>query len=121
MKKLDNLKEFEESVLAGDRVIKETYPLEDKKVMLCHVTVYPIRHGGDAFQGADVFIDHCCKKNEAVCNELFIQRSNVPAGGRDPANFLKVLYKGNPIDVCPFCGGEIKVVQEPREAQEHWY
>jgi len=114
----DQLESLDESTIS----LKEpAAPARTAPVMLCRVTVYPIKHGGDDFQSADVFIDHCCKENEAACNELFIQRSNVPAGGRDPANFCKVLYHEQPIDACPFCGAKIEVVKEPREVAHYWY
>ena len=104
--KKSNFKEFEEGVLSGDRIIKEAYPLEAKKKMTISYTLSTMTWRGDAYDCATPEISYCC--NDAVKRFTF-HNSNVPSPGREPVNFCKMVYQGNPVDICPFCGAEIEI------------
>ncbi len=106
MKKTDNLKEFEENILAGERTIKESYPLEEKKKMVVCYTLSKVLWRGDEYDYANPKIAYCCE--EAVKGIVF-QGSNVPSPGCDPANFKRMVYQGKAVDSCPFCGAEIVI------------
>lgn len=100
-----NLKEFEEGVLGGDRIIKESYPLQEKRKMIVCYTLSKVLWRGDEYDYADTKIIYCCV--DAEKNLIFVKHSI-----NDPVNFARVVYQGKPVDKCPFCGAEIAIKQE---------
>ena len=91
----------------GERTIRESYPLEEKK-MIVKATISYILWMGDQYRSAAVSIDHCCQESIDKFGEFSPQRTDVPRG-QDPANFCKMIYQGKPVDKCPFCGAEIEI------------
>ncbi len=81
---------------------KNIVPKKDK--MIIKYTLCPITWAGDSYQLANAEIDYCCED----AKKLEFQKTNVPRN-QDPKNFLKVLYEGNPVENCPFCGARIEV------------
>ena len=98
--KKTNFKEFEESILKGDAVIKESYPLKEKGKMTVCYTVGIMTWRGDAYESAIPEITYCCEDAKA----LRFGNNNI-----DPVVFKKVLHDGKPVDGCPFCGAEIEI------------
>ncbi len=105
MKKTE-LKDFEIGVLKGDTVIKESYPLEEKKKMVVCYTLSKVLWRGDEYDYATPKIAYCC--DDAAKGVIF-QSSNIPSPGCDSANFKRMVYEGTPVDKCPFCGAEIVI------------
>ena len=100
MKKTE-LKDFEEGILKGDTVIKESYPLEEKKKLTIRYELSKMFYQGDEHSHADALINYCC----ADAKGLFFVNNTV----QGTANFTKMMYQGMPVDECPFCGAEIVI------------
>ena len=101
MKKTE-LKDFEEGVLAGERTIKETYPLEEKKKKVVCYTLSKMLWRGDEYDHADAEISYCCdmaKQKLAFINNAVLE----------PIHFAKMVYHERKLDECPFCGAEIVI------------
>ena len=107
MKKTE-LKDFEEGVLKGGTVIKESYPLEEKKKMVVCYTLSKMLWRGDEYDYATPKIAYCC---DGAVKEIVFQGSNVPSPGCDPANFKRMVYQGKAVDKCPFCEAGIEIME----------
>lgn len=83
-----------------------------EKKLLIHAKISKIRWQADLYDSAQIDVDYCCDEIKKQAGEFFPQNSNIPAGGRDSANFLKMMHKGKPVDECPFCGARVEVVRE---------
>lgn len=101
--------------------IKETYPIEVQSYpapkMILHAYVYPMQWDGDTYKGAGVFIDHCCQESIDRCDEFYPHRTTT----REPEKFLRMLFKKEPVDICPFCGAGVELQIESKEARDFWY
>ena len=106
MKRSDNLKEFEENVLEGSRIIEESYPLEEKKKMVVCYTLSKVLWRGDEYDYATPKIAYCC---EEVAKGIIFQASSIPSLTFDQDNFKRMVYQGKAVDKCPFCGAEIVI------------
>uniref|UniRef100_A0A6M3L316 Uncharacterized protein n=1 Tax=viral metagenome TaxID=1070528 RepID=A0A6M3L316_9ZZZZ len=102
-----------------DIPINEMYPVDEprkdyqvKGKMVVHVKVRPLVWQGQEFKTADVNIDHCCQESIDRAEEFFPQRSDAPNCGRNPENFLKMMYEGKPMDTCPFCGAPVETKED---------
>jgi hypothetical protein len=81
-----------------------------EKKLTFHAKISKIRWQADMYDSAEVSADYCCEGAIKNAGQLFPQTTT--AGGRDPANFLKVIYNGKVIDECPFCGAKLEVIKE---------
>ncbi len=105
MKKTD-LKDFEEGILRGDTIIKESYPLEEKKKMVVYYMLSKVLWRGDEYDYATPQISYCCEKGE---KEIVFRASSIPSPAFDQDNFKRMVYQGKAVDKCPFCGAEIVI------------
>ncbi len=89
--------------------IKETYPIEVKEKKLRITAILGmITWDGAPYHCATPEFSWCCDEIEiAFGREIGFQGSNT--AGRNPAYFAKLLYNGNPVDKCPFCGAEVEI------------
>lgn len=108
----DNIPTYE--LREPERRTEEEKP---EKISTIHVCLSFIKWGGESYDSAKVFIDHCCQESIDRCEELFLHNTTV----RDPEKFAKMVYKGNVVDNCPFCGAKYVYVQEKVEDRELWY
>ena len=86
----------------------EDVEIKPGKKMIVKATISYILWMGDQYRSAAISIDHCCQEAIDKYGEFSPQQTDVPRG-QDPANFLKMIYQGRPIDNCPFCGAEIEI------------
>jgi len=98
---------------------KESCPVAKEYVI--HAVVARTEWQGGTFKTSQIRIDHCCADSVTYCDELCPQKSDAPAGGRDPKNFLKLLHKGEPVEACPFCGALVRIVVHEKTDGEQWY
>jgi hypothetical protein len=113
------MKKIHEQLLFDDIPVTEVYPVEKKYVI--HAVIFPANWEGESFKSSAIRIDHCCEDSTTFCTELCPQRSNAPSGGRDPINFLKLLYRGQPVEKCPFCGAGVELVVHGEPDEKQWY